>query len=47
MIQVRKEMGYTQKDVSQAIPTEASNYSRKESDNVKIIPEEWGKITHF
>jgi transcriptional regulator with XRE-family HTH domain len=43
----RKEKGYTQQQVADFIPTDVSNYSRKESGDVRIAPEEWEKIARF
>ncbi|MFP3833154.1 helix-turn-helix transcriptional regulator [Chryseobacterium sp. SIMBA_028] len=44
---IRKEKGYTQKQVADYISTDVSNYSRKESGDVRIIPDEWERIAHF
>ncbi|MDR6516806.1 helix-turn-helix domain-containing protein [Chryseobacterium camelliae] len=44
---LRKRKGYTQKDVADAIATDVSNYSRKESGDVRIIKDEWEKIAKF
>ncbi|OCA79898.1 transcriptional regulator [Chryseobacterium contaminans] len=44
---VRKRKGYTQQQVADAIATDVSNYSRKESGSVKIIHSEWDKIAKF
>lgn len=44
---IRKQKGYTQKQVADFIATDVSNYSRKESGDVRIIPEEWDKIARF
>lgn len=44
---LRKRKGYTQKDVADAIATDVSNYSRKESGDVRIVKDEWEKIAKF
>ncbi len=44
---IRKQKGYTQQQVADFIATDVSNYSRKESGDVKIIPDEWEKIARF
>ncbi|AZB11124.1 XRE family transcriptional regulator [Chryseobacterium sp. G0162] len=44
---VRKRKGYTQQQVADAIATDVSNYSRKESGTVKIIESEWDKLAKF
>ncbi|MGU3377351.1 helix-turn-helix domain-containing protein [Chryseobacterium sp. M5A1_1a] len=44
---IRKQKGYTQKQVADYIATDVSNYSRKESGDVKIISDEWEKIARF
>ncbi|MEJ5104123.1 MULTISPECIES: helix-turn-helix transcriptional regulator [Chryseobacterium] len=44
---VRKRKGYTQQQVADAIATDVSNYSRKESGAVKIIQAEWDKLAKF
>ncbi|ASE62707.1 XRE family transcriptional regulator [Chryseobacterium indologenes] len=44
---IRKQKGYTQQQVADFIATDVSNYSRKESGDVKIIPDEWNKIARF
>lgn len=44
---VRKRKGYTQQQVADAIATDVSNYSRKESGTVKIIQSEWDKLAKF
>ncbi|WP_288376758.1 helix-turn-helix transcriptional regulator [uncultured Chryseobacterium sp.] len=44
---LRKRKGYTQKDIADAIATDVSNYSRKESGDVRIIKDEWEKIAKF
>ncbi len=43
----RKRKGYTQQQIADVIATDVSNYSRKESGDVKIIRDEWEKIAHF
>lgn len=45
--EVRKRKGYTQQQIADIIPTDVSNYSRKESGDVRIIHEEWSKIASF
>ncbi|CAH0240679.1 helix-turn-helix domain-containing protein [Chryseobacterium sp. WG14] len=44
---IRKQKGYTQQQVADFIATDVSNYSRKESGDVKIIKDEWDKIARF
>lgn len=44
---IRKQKGYTQKQVADFISTDVSNYSRKESGDVRIISDEWEKIASF
>lgn len=41
---VRKRKGFTQQQIADAIATDVSNYSRKESGSVKIMHHEWEKI---
>nr|WP_315031184.1 helix-turn-helix transcriptional regulator [uncultured Chryseobacterium sp.] len=41
---LRKQRGYTQEYMSKIISTDASNYSRKESGDVKIYDDEWEKL---
>jgi transcriptional regulator with XRE-family HTH domain len=43
----RKRKGYTQQQVADIIATDVSNYSRKESGDVKIFKDEWEKIAGF
>ncbi|CAM2885909.1 transcriptional regulator [Chryseobacterium flavum] len=43
----RKLKGYTQQQIADIIATDVSNYSRKESGEVKIIRDEWDKIARF
>lgn len=43
----RKRKGYTQQQIADIIATDVSNYSRKESGDVKIIKDEWEKIARF
>ena len=40
---VRKRKGITQQQIADAIATDVSNYSRKESGDVSIRKEEWEK----
>lgn len=44
---VRKKKGYTQQQIADVIATDVSNYSRKESGDVRIIKDEWEKIAKF
>lgn len=44
---IRKQKGYTQQQVADYIATDVSNYSRKESGDVRIIQEEWDKLASF
>lgn len=44
---VRKRKGITQQQIADIIATDVSNYSRKESGDVKIITEEWEKIANY
>lgn len=44
---LRKQKGFTQQQIADAIATDVSNYSRKENGGVKIIREEWEKIAKF
>lgn len=44
---IRKQKGYTQQQVADYIATDVSNYSRKESGDVRIIQDEWDKIARF
>ncbi|MET3035377.1 helix-turn-helix transcriptional regulator [Chryseobacterium sp. NRRL B-14859] len=44
---IRKQKGYTQQQVADIISTDVSNYSRKESGDVKIVQDEWDKIARF
>jgi DNA-binding XRE family transcriptional regulator len=44
---LRKLKGYTHKEIADVIATSTSNYSRKESGQVKIFTEEWIKISRF
>ncbi|PWN70102.1 transcriptional regulator [Chryseobacterium phosphatilyticum] len=44
---IRKQKGYTQQQIADFIATDVSNYSRKESGEVKIIRDEWDKIARF
>ncbi|WP_311773046.1 helix-turn-helix transcriptional regulator [Chryseobacterium lactis] len=40
----RKQKGFTQQQIADIIATDVSNYSRKESGDVKIFDDEWEKI---
>ncbi|PRB04955.1 transcriptional regulator [Chryseobacterium sp. MYb7] len=44
---VRKTKGYTQQELADVIPTDVSNYSRKESGGVSITQTEWQKLAKF
>lgn len=44
---LRKQKGFTQQQIADAIATDVSNYSRKETGGVRIIREEWEKIAKF
>ncbi|MBL1220490.1 helix-turn-helix transcriptional regulator [Chryseobacterium sp. L7] len=44
---VRKRKGITQQQIADIIATDVSNYSRKESGDVRIFKEEWDKIARF
>lgn len=44
---VRKRKGYTQQQIADVLATDVSNYSRKESGDVRIIQREWDKIAAF
>ncbi|KAB1230253.1 helix-turn-helix domain-containing protein [Chryseobacterium viscerum] len=44
---IRKQKGYTQQQVADFIATDVSNYSRKESGDVRIISDEWERIARF
>lgn len=44
---IRKQKGYSQQQVADVIPTEGSNYSRKENGYIKITKNEWEKIARF
>lgn len=44
---IRKKKGYTQQEIADIIATDVSNYSRKESGDVKVIRDEWEKIAKF
>lgn len=44
---IRKQKNYTQQHVADALATDVSNYSRKESGDVKITEEEWHKLSKF
>lgn len=41
---LRKQRGYTQEYMSKIISTDLSNYSRKESGDVRIYDDEWEKL---
>ncbi|UKB81899.1 helix-turn-helix domain-containing protein [Chryseobacterium sp. MEBOG06] len=44
---VRKRKGYTQQQMADVIPTDVSNYSRKESGVVSVTQAEWTKLASF
>ncbi|BAP33315.1 regulatory protein [Chryseobacterium sp. StRB126] len=44
---IRKQKGYTQQQVADYIATDVSNYSRKESGDVRIVKDEWDKLARF
>ncbi|MCC3216575.1 MULTISPECIES: helix-turn-helix transcriptional regulator [Chryseobacterium] len=44
---IRKQKGYTQQQVADFIATDVSNYSRKESGDVRIVKDEWDKLARF
>jgi len=44
---IRKQKGYTQQQIADIIATDVSNYSRKESGDVRIFKDEWEKISRF
>lgn len=44
---VRKRKGITQQQIADIIATDVSNYSRKESGDVRIFKDEWDKIARF
>ncbi|MBL1219534.1 helix-turn-helix transcriptional regulator [Chryseobacterium sp. L7] len=44
---IRKQKGYTQQQIADIIATDVSNYSRKESGDVRIVRDEWDKIARF
>lgn len=44
---VRKMKGFTQQQMAEVIPTDVSNYSRKESGAVSITQTEWNKLAKF
>lgn len=41
---LRKQKGYTQEYMSKILATDVSNYSRKESGDVRIFDDEWEKL---
>ena len=45
--EVRKRKGYTQQQIADVLPTDVSNYSRKEAGTVSITKTEWNKIADF
>lgn len=44
---VRKMKGFTQQQMAEVIPTDVSNYSRKENGTVYITQTEWNKLAKF
>ena len=45
--QARIQRGFTQQQVADALPTDISNYSRKENGHVGITKEEWKRLAAF
>ena len=41
---IRKQKGYTQQQIADILATDVSNYSRKESGDVRIFDDEWEKL---
>lgn len=41
---LRKQRGFTQEYMSKILSTDVSNYSRKESGDVRIFDDEWEKL---
>ncbi|MDR6373028.1 transcriptional regulator with XRE-family HTH domain [Chryseobacterium bernardetii] len=41
---LRKQKGYTQQQIADLLATDVSNYSRKESGDVRIFDDEWEKL---
>jgi transcriptional regulator with XRE-family HTH domain len=44
---LRKLKGYSQQQIAEIIPTDVSNYSRKEGGEIRIFIDEWEKIAKF
>lgn len=44
---VRTDKGFSQKQIASILPTDVSNYNRKELGEVKITKQEWEKISEF
>ncbi|WP_160139357.1 helix-turn-helix domain-containing protein [Chryseobacterium sp. c4a] len=44
---LRKKKGFTQQQIANIIATDVSNYSRKETGDVRIYKDEWEKIARF
>ena len=44
---IRTDKGISQKQIATALPTDVSNYNRKELGEVKITKAEWEKLSHF
>ena len=45
--EVRKQKGFTQQQIADMLPTDGSNYSRKEAGTVGITKAEWAKLAKF
>lgn len=44
---MRTEKGISQKEIANCLPTDVSNYNRKELGEVKITSQEWEKLAMF
>ncbi|WP_333597667.1 helix-turn-helix transcriptional regulator [Chryseobacterium flavum] len=44
---IRKQKGFTQKDIADILGIDTSNYNRKENGSVKISKDDWKKIAKF
>lgn len=44
---IRKQKGYTKQQLADFMATDVSNYSKKETGDVKITKGEWEKIADF
>lgn len=47
LCKIRQQKGYTQQQLADFMATDVSNYSRKETGDVKITKGEWEKIAGF